>query len=99
MKRIKRYDNKTIVAHIPTLAEAQKHYEETGEFIISANQTDPNEGFEGDDVNEALEKNGISVIDKVELGIREVDPRNVIQSTPNTVAQPAPAPAESVSTE
>lgn len=94
MKRVKGYDCKTIVAHIPTLAEAQKHYEETGEFIISANQTDPNEGFEGDDVNSALENNGISVIDKVELGIREADPRNVIQSTPKPVAAPAPAPAE-----
>lgn len=93
MKRIKRYDNKTIVAHIPTLAEAQKHYEETGEFIISANQSDPNEGFEGEDVNEALENIGVSVIDKVELGIREVDPRNVVQPSPKSVSEPAPAPA------
>lgn len=96
MKRIKRYDNKTIVAHIPTLAEAQKHYKETGEFIISVNQSDPNEGFEGVDVNEALENNGISVIDKVEFGIREADPRNVIQPTPKPVAEPV-APADPVS--
>lgn len=99
MKRVKGYDCKTIVAHIPTLAEAQKHYEETGEFIISANLTDPDEGFGGDDVNVALENIGVSVVDKVELGIRQADPRNVIQSTPKPVAQPAPAPAEPVFTE
>lgn len=96
MKRVKKYDDKVVYAHIPTLAEAQKHYEQTGEFIISANTSDPNEGFEGENVNDALENNGISVIDKVELGIREADPRNIIQPTPApspAPSDPAPAPA------
>lgn len=94
MKRIKGYDNKIIVAHIPTLDEAQKHYEQTGEFIISSTGEDSDGGFDGDNVNEALENSGLNVVDKVELGIREADARNIIQHTPKPTAEPAPAPAE-----